>query len=320
MALHVPVWLQPASGDAALNYSAQELRQLNRALLTASSGVGGQQGVLTASNFNVTQRGAGANLSVDVASGLAFVLGDDVTSQGTYNCWNDATVNVPTPNPPGSGTQVHRLVLQVQDKLSNGVWTGYQAALTILADTGSGTPAEPNSAITLAFISISSGQVSVQNAQITDYRQRVGTITSFVTVDQDNGTTTLADSSLQLLNLAANTWYELEGRIFYAGGTGGSETDLTTHWRTGGIAFSEINRINYNLSSVAVLNTQAFGDTITNQQTIGTSNPDSSLWYGGTFQTGNAPCFAVLQFAQTSSFSTHDHIRIGSRVSARPIG
>src|SRR5215831_9940970 len=168
MTLHVPVWMQPASGDAALAYSAQELRQYNRALLTNATGVGGQQGVLVASNFAVTQKASGANLSVDVASGFAFVLGDDVSNQGTYNCWNDATVNVPTPNPPGSGTQVHRLVLQIQDKLNNGVWTGYQAALMILADTGSGTPAEPNSAITLAFISISSVQTSVQNAQITD--------------------------------------------------------------------------------------------------------------------------------------------------------
>ncbi len=320
MTLHVPIWLQPASGDAALNYSAQELRQLTRAYLTNATGVGGQQGVMTASNFNVTQRGAGANLSVDVSSGLAFVLGDDVTNQGTYHCWNDGTVNVPTPNPPASGTEVHRLVLQIQDKLSNGVWTGYQAALTVLADTGSGTPAEPNSAITLALISISSSQVSVQNSQITDYRQRVGPVSSFVTVDQDSGSTTLADSSLQLLNLAANTWYAIDAAIFYSGGQGGGESDLTTHFRTSGITFSELNRINYNLSGTAVLNTQALGDTITNQQTAGTTNPDSSLWLHGTVQTGSAPCWAILQFAQSSASSTHTHIRIGSRITARPIG
>jgi hypothetical protein len=321
MTLHVPIWLQPASGDAALNFSAQELRQMTRALLTNATGVGGQQGVLTASNFTVTQRAAGANLSVDVASGLAFVVGDDVTSQGTYQVWNDATINVVTPNPPGSGTQVHRLILQVQDKLSYGVWTGYQAALTILADTGSGTPAEPNSAITLAFISISSVQTSVQNAQITDYRQRVGPIGAEKTSDTSNATTTLADDPhLQLLNLQANTTYSFDAEIQYSGGQGGSESDLTFTFRTGGISFSHLNRLNYNLSSQLVANTQAISDTITNCQTVGTTNPDSPLSLRGTVVTGAAPCFAVMRFAQSTSSGTFTWLRQGSRITMRPIG
>jgi hypothetical protein len=321
MTLHVPVWLQPAGGDSAINYSAQEARQYNRALLTSSTGVGGQQGVLTFSNLNVVQRGAGANLSVDVPAGLGFVVGDDTTNQGTYQVWNDATVNVPTPNPPGSGTQVHRLVLQVQDKLNNGVWAGYQAAFTVLADTGSGTPAEPNSAITLALISISSVQSSVQNAQITDYRQRVGPIGVLKSSDTSNAGTSLADDPhLQLLNLQANTKYSFDAQIMYSGGTGGNESDLTFKFRTAGISYSHLNRLNYNLSGALVWNTQAIGDTITNCQTIGTTNPDSPLLIGGDVETGNAPCWAIMQFAQTNSSGTFTWLRQGSRITMRPMG
>lgn len=322
MALHTPVWLQPSPGDAALAFTAQEVRQYNRAVLTAASGIGGQQGVVAASGFAVTQRGAGANLSVDVGSGLAFILGDDITNQGTYEEWNDATVNVPTPNPPASGTEVHRLVLQIQDKLSNGVWTGYQAALTVLADTGSGTPAEPNSAITLALISISSVQTSVQNAQITDYRQRVGPVNVFKTADEGRaGTTTLADDgptggSLSLLNLPANSWLKFSAAVIFAGGSGASEGDLAWKFRTGGLTSMRYYHGNPNLSG-------NFGTTVANSSDTGTAGTtgvsnDLPLTMTGFIQTGNAPCYAVLQWAQNSNTGTNTWIRAGSRMSAEP--
>src|SRR5213078_3498906 len=138
---------------------------------------------------------------------------------------NDGTVNVATPSAPGSGTQVHRLVLQVQDKLNNGTWSGYTAALTVLADTGSGTPAEPNSAITLALISIAAGQASVQNANITDYRQRVGQVAAVKAADlaRTHATTPTNDPDIQLLNLQASATYEVAGVLFYTGGSGASE-------------------------------------------------------------------------------------------------
>ena len=62
------------------------------------------------------------------------------------------------------------MVLQIRNKSENGAYTTYDFVPLLLADTGSGTPAEPNSAITLALVSISSGQASVLNANITDSR------------------------------------------------------------------------------------------------------------------------------------------------------
>ncbi len=282
--------------------------------MTPADGAGGTQGVTSAGSFAVTQRGAGANFSVDVASGLAYVVGDDVTSQGTYVCWNDGTVNVATPSAPGSGTQIHRLVLQVQDKLNNGAWTGYTAALTVLADTGSGTPAEPNSAITLALISIAAGQASVLNANITDSRQRVGPVAAVKAADlaRTHATSPTDDPDLQLLGLAAGATYGVEGIVFYKGGSGAGEGDLAFTWRTsaGSGGKYDAPRTGTN-SSLQVGQSYAWSETHS-AQTTGTSNP-LSVQVRGTFTTGGtAPQFLVLQWAQNSDTGTATTVQANS--------
>jgi hypothetical protein len=161
MTLHKPWAMQAVVADPDVTYTAQEVRMS----MSAAARIRSNQ-VLTQADFQVTQRGAGANFSVDVAAGMAGVVGDDIASQGLYTCWNDATVNVATPSAPASGTRIHRLVLQVRDKQSNGTWTTYDAVLSVLQDTGGGTPAEPNTALTLALITIATGQASVTNANI----------------------------------------------------------------------------------------------------------------------------------------------------------
>lgn len=157
-----PLYMQAAGGDPALSYSAADYRQFLASLVA-------QEGVLWGTA--VTQRGAGANFSVDVAAGAVAVTGDDVSNQGMYLAINDATYNVTVPSPPGAGTRVHRLVAQIRDKLhAGGTWTTYDWIPRLLEDTGGGTPATPNSAINLARISVAAGQVSVQDAHITDDR------------------------------------------------------------------------------------------------------------------------------------------------------
>jgi hypothetical protein len=157
MTLLRPLYMQPGIGDPAIQYTAQDDRA---SLLSA---VFSREGVLDvdAGQLKVTQRAAGANFSVDIAAGRAAIVGDDVSDQGTYVVTNTATVNLATPVAPGSGTRVHRVIARVKDKLHNGSWTTYEWTLEILQDTGSGTPATPASAISLATISITAGQASV---------------------------------------------------------------------------------------------------------------------------------------------------------------
>lgn len=166
MVVQTPLWLQKTGADADVTYSATQYRQLIKALIPTT----GVVDPIGSGGLQVTQRAAGANFSVDVASGYAFIPGGDVSNQGSYVLFNDATVNVATPTAPGSGTRVHRVVLQVRDKLNNGAYTTYDGILQVLSDTGSGTPAVPASAIGLGRVSITAGQANVSNANITDDR------------------------------------------------------------------------------------------------------------------------------------------------------
>lgn len=159
MTLLTPIFMQAAVGDAAISYSALAVRALVDAFVP-------DEGVL--SGLRVSQRSAGPNMSVDVAVGTCVVLGDDVAGQGKYLCPSNAVNNVTVPAAPGSGSRVHRVVARVRDKLHNGTWTTYEWVQEVLADTGSGTPALPASAITLATVTVSAGQVSVLNTHISN--------------------------------------------------------------------------------------------------------------------------------------------------------
>lgn len=177
MALETPLYMQPASGDSAIQYSARQ----DRAGLLSS--VFSREGVLDkdAGHLLVSQRSAGANMSVDVAAGRCAIFGDDISDQGTYLCTNTTPVNVTVPTRPASGSRTHRVIARVRDKLSNGVWSGYDWTIELLADTGSGTPAQPNTAITLATVTVSSSATSVTNSMISDLRTRSSVGTPWLT-------------------------------------------------------------------------------------------------------------------------------------------
>lgn len=164
MAFTRPLYQQPAGGDAAISYTAMADRNALIRALVSREGVFDLDSVAPV----LRQRGAGANASIDIVAFRAAVVGDDVANQGTYLIYNDATVNWTTgiPAPPGSGTRKHRVIVRVRDKLHNGTWTTYDATPAILADTGSGTPAEPATAITLGFINQAAGQTSITTAML----------------------------------------------------------------------------------------------------------------------------------------------------------
>jgi hypothetical protein len=166
--------MQAAGGDTEIEYAAVDDRSLIASLFH-------DEGVFDVvfGSLKVSQRGAGANFSVDVAAGTAFIFGDDVAGQGMYLVGSDAVINVTVPSPPASGTRIHRVVAQVKDKLHNSSdWSVYDWEPVLLEDTGSGTPALPDSAITLATVSVANGQVSVTDSNITDTRTQACLITS----------------------------------------------------------------------------------------------------------------------------------------------
>jgi len=307
-------------GDAAINYSATEFRQYVRSQLTAMSGVGGEQGILTSTNFQAAQRGAGANLSVDVSSGLAYVLGDDVTNQGTYQVWNDATVNVTGWTVPGAGTFHHRLILQVQDKLNNGAYSGYVAVLLPVLDTGSGLPAEPNTAITLATIDIPSGTSAITNSMINDFRQRVGPVSTTKTADTSraHATSFTNDPDLQLLNLQANSTYEVFAILRYTSGTGGGagEGDITWQFTTGGGSGGQYVTERINIAGAFSWDPNTGWGTANTGGVGGFAQP-VSVKITGMLTTGAAPASLVLQWCQNSDSGTATVMKANSFLRAR---
>jgi hypothetical protein len=161
MAFYVD-FMQPASGDSPISVPAATFRMLAASLAGLPN-----DGVIGPVSAVVTHRAAGANFSVDIQTFQAVVAGNDVTDQGSYLITNSSVANWPTPTAPGSGTRTHRLVGQVRDKRAAGTWSTYDWTPVLLADSGSGLPALPPSAIDLASISISAGQANVQDSNIT---------------------------------------------------------------------------------------------------------------------------------------------------------
>lgn len=148
MTFRTPLWTQGASHDAAV------LRQFVGSTLV--------DGVPGGADLAVTQRGAGANMSVDVAPGRVIV--DD------YICWSDAIVNLVIGAPPGAGQQrIDSVQATVTDDNSgSGAW-----AVTVVPGVSSGSPsapAVPSNAVELARVTLSSSTTSITSGNIADRR------------------------------------------------------------------------------------------------------------------------------------------------------
>lgn len=153
-----PLWLQAVAPDSAITYAGTDQRALHESLYP-------QEGlVYSPLGFKITQRGAGANYSVDIAAGRAVIKGDSTSGQGTFLVVSNGTVNLTTPAAPGSGLRVHRVIAEILDKQAAGSAYGWQFHLQ--EDTGSGTPALPVSALDLGRVSIAAAQSSVTNVNI----------------------------------------------------------------------------------------------------------------------------------------------------------
>lgn len=131
------------------------------------------EGVLGTASLNVSQRGAGANMSVDVAAGTAWIQGDDSVNQPCYRVVNDATKNLSISAAHATNARNDIVIAEVRDSAFSGVNTDWQ--LRVIAGTAAaspGTPSVPNNAIKLAEINIPATDTTIGDAQITDTRGR----------------------------------------------------------------------------------------------------------------------------------------------------
>ena len=137
------------------------------------------------SGLDVSQRGAGANMSVDVAIGDAIIQRSD----GTYGhpAWNDAVYNQAIAAADGSNPRRDIIVMYIDygETPSTGVAnnTNGVVKITSVSGTAAGSPVDPSSAtiqsavgsgnpwIKLARVRVAAGATSISNSVIDDLRE-----------------------------------------------------------------------------------------------------------------------------------------------------
>lgn len=143
------------------------------------------EGYLSTGSYQVIQRAAGANMTVDVASSVgdgAVVQGDSVTAQGKYHVPpTAANVNVDIATADATNPRNDLVVLEIKDDQHDAsalnlarvrVITGTPNASAALTDAPgvNGTPALPSSCMPLAVVRVAAAASSIVTAAISDRR------------------------------------------------------------------------------------------------------------------------------------------------------
>lgn len=163
-------------------------------------GLGLQEGAVESGAYKVTERDAGANMSVDVAAaaGHLTVQGDVVSHQGLYLVRPHATtanLDIPTADP--SDPRIDQVVVEVDDDehdasgLSEARLYVLEGAPTTGAtlDNRSGAAALPDTCIRLADVLVGAGATSIESLDIRDRRPWARGLFTFVESNSDYQTT-----------------------------------------------------------------------------------------------------------------------------------
>jgi microcystin-dependent protein len=167
------------------SYSAREFR----AMFAEMWDEGILEGLL------ITQRGAGANMSVDCNIGGAIITGDDQSRQGNYVVRCTALENKTVMAAPGSNSRLDLVVVEVLDPDSGGA-AGRITQFRVIAGTPAGSPvlpALPPTAIPLAQLGpILTSTTSITTGMITDLRVWAGERVSPGTLKPHAGSRTVS--------------------------------------------------------------------------------------------------------------------------------
>jgi hypothetical protein len=165
MAYLTPLFQQNGS------YPASEIRAL---ISEAFPGTG----VVGSGDLKVTQRGAGANMSVDVEPGRC-VIENSTSSRGRYLCSSTTTVNVAISAAPSAGNSRIDLVLAAVSDTEYGDGADTWAVFVLAGTPGSSpsAPSTPAGAIVLARVLVGAEVATITNANITDYRSYAAAVT-----------------------------------------------------------------------------------------------------------------------------------------------
>jgi len=178
MTLHLPLWGQAGSYPA----------NLDRQLISAMFG-----DARVVSGMAVTQRGLGANMSVDIAAGRVVMPGPS----GSYLGYSDATENRTIGAAPAAGTSRYDLITA---KMTDPVAMGSGAALgwdiVVVPGAAAATPTEPAVpawSTLLGRVLVASGTVTISSSLVVDMRNFGGLLAQVTrSADSSNDSATVA--------------------------------------------------------------------------------------------------------------------------------
>lgn len=138
-----------------------------------NGGVTRYLGAATTGDFAVIQRGAGANMSVDVLMGGAIVGGTESATQGDYFVFNDATTNVTISASDPTNPRIDVIGIRIRDTEYSGA--SNDATIIVVTGTPAGSPVVPTlpaNFLSLAHIAVAALSTQVVTGNITDKRVR----------------------------------------------------------------------------------------------------------------------------------------------------
>ena len=163
MTLHnPPSWLQNGS------HPAENDRLTTQALWATT-------GIINTSSLAVTANSP-VNMSVNVASGWAAIVGTTQPNMGTYVAYNDATINLPITTADPTHPRIDLVCMTVNDSYYSGALDN--VILQVIAGTPLASPvppALPANSIALAEVTVSAGALSISSGNISDERVEVTT-------------------------------------------------------------------------------------------------------------------------------------------------
>lgn len=138
-----------------------------------------QAGVVLNGDLVVTQRAAGANMSVDVAAGRCFILNSaySVNTANSTKYWgllSDAVTNLSITSNTSGSTRHDLIVANIDTGASaNDYATNVGDIEVVIGTPGAGQPATPSNSLLLAVLEIPTGTTTqIVDADITDSRVR----------------------------------------------------------------------------------------------------------------------------------------------------
>jgi len=203
------------------------------------------EGIVTDTDWLVSERAAGVAMSVDIAVGQAYIEGTEATNQGFYYCLSEAVVNKTIAASHASLNRIDIVIARVYDAFYSGassLWTF--EVVTGTPHASPVAPALPDNSLLLATIAVDATVTTIVDADITDGRTVMvprggGGVTWAVisggttTTYSDSGTDYEVHSYLSTSALDVLTAGLVDVLLVGGGGGGGStSTNATGGWST----------------------------------------------------------------------------------------